>query len=100
MAKVTIEDINQNVAHEYYFTAADKLECAHESLKLLTICVLVTKSGFTVTGESACADPANYNKELGEPIARNNAISKLWAFMGYELKSQLHKEKRTQGDAE
>ena len=28
----------------------------------ITHCTIVTKSGFTFTGESACVDPNNYNK--------------------------------------
>ena len=62
----------------------------HESLRLLTFCVLILKNGFTVTGESACASPENFDAELGRKIARGNAISRLWPLMGYTLKQQLH----------
>lgn len=34
------------------------------ALNLLTICVLVLRNGFTVTGESACASPENFDAEL------------------------------------
>ena len=61
----------------------------HESLGLLTFCVLVLKNGFTVTGESACASPENFDAELGRKIARQNAVAKVWPLMGYELRSQL-----------
>lgn len=57
--------------------------------KLLTFCVLVLRNGFTVTGESACASPENFDAELGRKIARQNAISKVWPLMGYELRSKL-----------
>jgi len=53
----------------------------------LTICVLLLANGFTVTGESACVDPLNYNKELGNTIARDNAKNKIWALEGYLLQS-------------
>lgn len=56
---------------------------------LLTICVLDLANGFTVTGESACASPANYNKDIGEKIAFDMARNKIWALEGYLLKSQL-----------
>jgi hypothetical protein len=59
------------------------------ALKLLTFCVLVLRNGFTVTGESACASPENFNAEIGRKIARQNAISKVWPLMGYELRSKL-----------
>lgn len=58
-------------------------------LKLLTFCVLVLKNGFTVTGESACASPENFDAEIGRKIARQNAVQKVWPLMGYELRSKL-----------
>nr|WP_260566597.1 Gp49 family protein [Pseudomonas aeruginosa] len=60
-----------------------------ETLGLLTFCVLVLKNGFTVTGESACASPANFDAEIGRKISRQNAVSKIWPLMGYELRSRL-----------
>ena len=62
-----------------------------QSLHLLTFCVLVLKNGFTVTGESACASPENFNAEIGRKIARQNAVDKVWPLMGYALKSELSK---------
>jgi hypothetical protein len=59
------------------------------ALSLLTFCVLVLRNGFTVTGESACASPENFNAEIGRKIARQNAVSKIWPLMGYELRSKL-----------
>lgn len=55
----------------------------------LTVCALTLKNGFHVVGESAAASPANFNKELGEKIARDNARAKIWALEGYLLKSKL-----------
>ena len=49
----------------------------------------VNRNGFTVTGESACVSPENFNAEIGRKIARENAINKVWPLMGYELKSKL-----------
>ncbi|MGD2065615.1 MAG: Gp49 family protein [Candidatus Bathyarchaeota archaeon] len=56
----------------------------------LTVCCLTLANGFTVTGESACASPENFNAELGRKIARNNAREKIWALEGYALKQKLH----------
>ena len=58
-------------------------------LRLLTFCVLVLRNGFTVTGESACASPENFDAEIGRNVARANAVQKIWPLMGYELRSQL-----------
>ena len=103
--RVTPADIEANITSEFYFTASDGVlgaECIRKlrnepvetehvppSLGLLTFCVLVLKNGFTVTGESACASPKNFDPEIGCKIARANAVQKIWPLMGYELKSRL-----------
>jgi hypothetical protein len=56
----------------------------------LTVCCLTLKNGFNVTGESACASPENFNKEIGEKIAYNNARNKIWQLEGYLLKEKLY----------
>ena len=51
----------------------------------VTMCNIDLNNGFSVRGESACVNPANYNQEIGEKIAYDNAFSKLWAFYGFLL---------------
>lgn len=105
--RVTPADVEANIASEHFFTGADGRYGAIinetyvgtelprddngdlEPLELLTFCVLVLRNGFTVTGESACASPENFDAEIGRRIARENAKQKIWALMGYELKSKL-----------
>ena len=97
--RITPADIEANIASEHYFTAAEGCagRCAMavqpngwvQPLGLLTFCVLVLRNGFTVTGESACASPENFDAELGRKIARENAVAKVWPLMGYELRSKL-----------
>lgn len=107
--RVTIDCVEANIVSEHYFTARDgrrgaiidgtyvgnesprQDEADLAALDLLTFCVLVLRNGFTVTGESACASPENFNDEIGREIARINAVSKVWPLMGYELKSFLSK---------
>lgn len=55
----------------------------------MTICILTLRNGFTVTGESACASPENYDAALGEKFAFEKAFEKLWALEGYALKERL-----------
>lgn len=101
--RVTPADIEANIVSEHYFTAADgagRLSdtvidvgangLIPQSLHLLTFCVLVLRNGFTVTGESACASPENFDAETGRKIARQNAVQKIWPLMGYALKQQLN----------
>jgi hypothetical protein len=52
--------------------------------------------GFTVTGQSACAAPENFNELLGRDIARRNAVAQIWPLLGYELRTYLAEQ---QGDA-
>jgi hypothetical protein len=55
----------------------------------LTVCCLVLQNGFTVTGESACASPENFDEDIGRKIARGNARDKIWMLEGYLLKQRL-----------
>ena len=61
-----------------------------KSTPCLTICILTLENGFTVTGESACASPENYDRILGQKIAFQNAREKIWMLEGYLLKEKLH----------
>ncbi len=98
--RVTPADIEGEIASEHYFTAEDGVGRASKgqtsnggknpaSLFLLTFCVLVLRNGFTVTGESACASPENFNAEIGRRIARENAVSKVWPLLGFRLRDKL-----------
>lgn len=55
----------------------------------LTVCCMTLQNGFTVTGESACASPENFDIEIGRKIAFNNARDKIWQLEGYLLKQKL-----------
>ena len=58
----------------------------------LTVCCLTLKNGFTVTGESACASPENFDAEIGRKVAYENARQKIWALEGYLLRDKLSKD--------
>ncbi len=94
--RITPADIEANITGEHYFTAAQAVAAMggllmsdDDGLRCLTFCVLTLRNGFTVTGESACASPENFDAEVGRKIARTNAINKVWPLMGYELRSKL-----------
>lgn len=100
--RVTPADLQANIVSEHYFTAADGVDGGivvgykyPGPLDLLTFCVLVLGNGFTVTGESACASPENFDADIGRKIARENAVQKIWPLMGYELKCRLAAEQET-----
>ena len=77
--RLTPDLIESKIVKEEYHLLTD----------VLTFCVLTLENGFTVTGASACASPANYNKEIGDRIARDNAKEKIWVLEGYLLKQKL-----------
>ncbi len=106
--RITPQHIENVIKSEHYFTAADGDAKALENaafatgvldaassravpkqLGLLTFCVLILNNGFTVTGESACVSPENFDAEIGRKIARENAREKIWVLEGYLLKQNL-----------
>lgn len=107
--RLTPDHIDSVIASVNYFTAGDgyvgaltaseefnalpedqRIIQPPEQLDLLTICVVVLKNGFTVTGESACASPENFNAKIGQKIAYSNAREKIWMLEGYLLKEKLN----------
>ena len=86
--RITPADIDQTIVDEFYFTAAEGIESTTgiprtavdlpSAVKTLTFCVLVLRNGFTVTGESACASPENFDPQIGRDIAFKNAREKIW----------------------
>ena len=78
--KLTSAILKDLIKHEDY--------TRHES-STTTVCFLTLKSGFVVTGQSACIDPANFNEEIGRTYAYDNAFDKLWELEGYHQKALL-----------
>lgn len=77
--RVTLERIESIIVKEEY----------HRLTPVLTVCVLTLANDFTVTGESACASPENFDEEIGQKIARKMAVDKIWVLEGYLLKNAL-----------
>ena len=64
----------------------------HRLTDVLTVCVLTLMNGFTVTGESACVSPENFDEEMGKKVAFENAREKIWMLEGYLLKEKLYQK--------
>jgi len=80
-ARVTPAQIDAAIRDEQYHVFAGSC---------LTVCCLTLQNGFTVTGESACVSPENFNEELGRKIAFTHARDKIWALEGYLLRQRLY----------
>lgn len=79
--KITTEQIDSLVKEAQYYVFPNTT---------LTICCITLTNGFTVSGESACVDPTNFNKIIGEEIAFKNAKEKIWLLEGYLLNYKLN----------
>ena len=88
MNKVSKESIEKKIVDKIFKKLSGKL----------THCTLILENGFEVTGESACVDPANYDKVIGERIAYENAFEKIWEVEGYLLQEKLYLENNLQAE--
>ena len=81
--RLTPDQIDAKIIKTYYHVVPGTV---------LTICVLTLENGFTVTGESAPVSAVNFNEEIGQKIAFENARNKIWQLEGYLLRDRLHSE--------
>lgn len=93
--RVTLANITDSIAEIYYINGEKTVSSVPgnptpaKALKLLTLCIMVLKNGYTIVGTSACASPENYNEELGNKIAYENCIRQIWPLMGFALRDRL-----------
>jgi hypothetical protein len=78
--RVTLAEVQANIVGETYTLLPNGRS---------TVCQLALISGHTVVGFSSCVSIENYNEELGNKIARENAVREIWPLMGYELSCRL-----------
>lgn len=78
--KVTLADIQAKVKKTVYTILPDTTT---------TICQLFMENGYVVLGTSACVDPKQFNKALGEMYAYEDAMNKCWPLEGYLLAEEL-----------
>ena len=83
MNKITKEFLESEIQEVKYTQMSDRL----------THCLIITKSGFLFSGESVVVDAANFNKELGEKYAYEQAFNSMWQPYGFWLHQKLNKEK-------
>lgn len=71
--KLTLDDIQSKIESATYLNPVGTL----------TIAILTLTNGYTVTGESACLNPADFDADVGKKIAYENAEEKVWMLEGY-----------------
>jgi hypothetical protein len=100
--RVSLADIDEAIVSRHDFNAWDACAavgmCRFEvdqPLRLMSVCILVLKNGFTVIGKSAPASPANFNRQLGRQLAYDDCRRQLWPLMGFALREVLHKAEQS-----
>ena len=58
----------------------------------VTVCCLVLANGFKVIGYSSAVSIENFDIEIGQKIAFENARQKVWELEGYLLKQRLYQQ--------
>lgn len=93
--RVALADIEAKIAARYDWNVNDVLGALalppNDSLRVLSICVLVLRNGFTIIGKSAPASPDNFNPDLGRKFAYEDALRQIWPLEGYLLRDSLSK---------
>lgn len=51
--------------------------------KKTTVVLITLKNGFEITGTSACVNPNDFDKQIGEHFALVDALDKLDGFVGF-----------------
>lgn len=91
---VSPEEVNDAIGSVFYFNAYDGVQGKWhgeapvptqevDRLTCLTFCVIYLKNGFCVYGTSSCVDSADYNQQLGQDYAYEEAIGKVFGLLGF-----------------
>jgi hypothetical protein len=82
--RVTLEEIESRIANEEYLRYN----------KTITVCNLTLDNGFSVRGESGCVSEETFNRSIGERLARQQAVNKLWKLFGFLLAETRYRRDR------
>lgn len=102
--RISLADIEAAIVYVNYISGADIASAgegctrgpvhtavkAFSNLETLTVCLVVTRTGFSIIGKSAPASPENFDQALGRKLAYEDCIRQLWPLMGFALREKLH----------
>jgi len=72
LAKIAFTDYHHPVRHPH-----------------MTVAVVTLNNGYIILGKSVPADPENYDPELGQKFAYEDAIRQIWPLEAYLLREKL-----------
>jgi hypothetical protein len=87
--RVTLESLRAKIVNREFIHPT--------SIPHMTICVLMLENGFAVVGKSTPADAANFNPELGEKFALEDAERHIWPLEAYLLREKMMTEYAGEG---
>lgn len=79
---ITREQIEARIETVEYVAARDKL----------TLCSVTLDNGFIVSGEASCIDPAEFNSSVSQRMAYEDAVDKLWTYLGFMAREDAHRD--------
>ena len=81
----------ERVTPDYIKSRIAEIEFNRWPGTMVTLCNITLDNGYSVRGESACVDPTNFDREIGETIAYEDAFKKLWPLFGFLLAEARHR---------
>lgn len=82
--RIALDDMLEKIESESYIYP--------EAVPHMTICLMLTKSGYALLGKSVPADPENYDIELGKKFAKEDCIRQMWPLEAYALLEKLNSD--------
>ena len=78
--RVTPQDIEDSIKSASFYVFPDTC---------VTVCNITLTNGYSTVGFSACVHPENFDQEIGETVAYDNAKKEIWVLLGFRLKDAL-----------
>jgi hypothetical protein len=82
---VTPAAILEEIVSTHYRNLGSALKQVNGPTANVTLCVLVLRNDFVIIGKSACVDSANYDEEIGQRLAYEDAVKQVWPYLGFRL---------------
>lgn len=88
--RVSLASMETRIIEKHFVRLGDVLDTVHPNAQVTTLCVLIFDNGWVAQGYSSPASPENFNRELGEKFAYEDAIRKMWPMFGFNLRELIY----------